>query len=209
VTTPSGPEERLQVPLLLVEDDAMVRRLLRLALEDSEFQLAGEALSAAEAHRLIERRRSELLLVDYRLPDLNGTELVREFRRAGVTTPALLMTANAERGFNELVREAGAQGTVLKTGHTDALLAALRTIAGGGESFDPRHPSRHPGDAALTPREREVLQLISQGASNREAAGALNVSAETVKTLLARACAKLGVARRAEAVVEARDRGLL
>jgi DNA-binding NarL/FixJ family response regulator len=195
--------------VLLVEDDAMVRDWVRLALRDSEFRLAGEAESAAAAAELVERRRPDVLLVDYRLPDQVGTELVRELRRRGVTTPAVVMTANYRRGLNEAAREAGAQGSALKTGSAPELLATLRAVLEGRSSFDPRHPRRAPGQAALSPREREVLRLVAAGATNRQVAAKLAVRDETVKTLLARTFAKLGVTRRAEAVSRGHELGLL
>lgn len=195
--------------VLVVEDDAMVRDWLRAALDGSEFRIAGTAHGAAEALELIRRRRPSLLLVDYRLPDRVGTELVRELRHQGVQTPALLMTANQQAGFNEAAREAGAQGSVLKTGKLDELLGPLRAVAQGGASFDPRHPRRGPGLAALSPREREVLGLVARGATNGQIAAALRIGDETVKTLLTRTFAKLGVRRRAEAVAEAHNRGIL
>ena len=136
-------------------------------------------------------------------------DLVRQLRKQAVRTPVVIMTANAERGFNELAREAGAQGTVLKTGSIEHLLAALRTVAGGGTAFDDRHPRRPPGEAALSPREREVVQHVARGSTNREIADALGIGEETVKTLIARTFAKLGVRRRAEAVAAAHNLGLL
>ena len=145
-----------EVSVLLVDDDAMVRTLMHFALDGSEFRLVGEASSAVEAVELVERRRPDLLLIDYRLPDMIGTELVRDLRRKGVDAPAVLMTANRERGFNEAAREAGAQGTFLKTGHGDEVLVALRAAHRREPAFDSRHPKRAPGDAALSPREREV-----------------------------------------------------
>lgn len=196
-------------PVLVVEDDAMVGDWIRMTFEGTEFRIVGVARRAGDAADLVSRRGPGLLLVDYRLPDRVGTELVRDLRRGGLAVPAVLMTANAERGFNEVVREAGAQGTVLKTGSADELLDALRAVATGGEAFDPRHPPRAAGQAALSPREREVLRLVAQGATNREVATELGVGGETVKTLLARIFAKLGVRRRAEAVSEAHNRGLL
>jgi DNA-binding NarL/FixJ family response regulator len=198
-----------EITVLVVEDDAMVGGWIRLTLEASEFRLVGVAGSAAEVSELIERRRPSLLLIDYRLPDGVGTELVRDLRRGGVSAPAVIMTANPERGFNEIAREAGAQGSVLKTGSVDDVLDALRAVADGGEAFDGRHPPRAAGRAALSPREREVLRLVARGATNREVAEELGVQAETVKTLIARIFAKLGVRRRAEAVSEAHNRGLL
>jgi two-component system response regulator DevR len=195
--------------VFLIEDDSMVRGWVRMALEGSEFRLAGEASTAAEALELVRRRWPNLLLIDYRLPDRTGTEYVRDLRRQGVDIPAVLMTANAERGLNEAAREAGAQGSVLKSGKAAELLGALRSVLAGEPAFDSRHPRRPPGRAALSTREREILRLVAAGATNREIAATLEVGDETVKTLLARAFAKLGVRRRAEAVSAAHNRGLL
>jgi DNA-binding NarL/FixJ family response regulator len=198
-----------QLSVLLVEDDAMVSGWVRLALEGSEMRLAGIAASTVEALELAQRRHVDVLLVDYRLPDGRGTELVRELRRRGVAVPAVMMTANEERGFNEAAREAGAQGTVLKTGRADDLVEALRRVHDGEDAYDGRHPQRPAGRGALSPREREVLQLVAAGSTNQQIAERLGVGGETVKTLLARTFAKLGVRRRAEAVAAAHDRGLL
>ena len=197
------------VSLLVVDDDAMAREWVRLALQGTEFRIAGFAGTAAEAVELSERRRPELVLTDYRLPDGVGTELVRRLRRSGLAAAAVVMTANAEPGLNELAREAGAQGTALKSGKVNELLGTLRAVAGGKPSFDVRHPRRAPGQAALSPREREVIKLVAAGATNREIARALGVGEETVKTLLTRTFDKLGVRRRAQAVAAAHNLGLL
>jgi DNA-binding NarL/FixJ family response regulator len=119
------------------------------------------------------------------------------------------MTAYGEAGFNEVAREAGAQGSVLKTGSSEELLEVLREVRDGRGSFDPRYPSRDPGRAALTPRERDVLRLLAAGRTNRQVAEQLEVSSETVKTLVSRSFSKLGVHRRAEAVATAQRLGLL
>jgi DNA-binding NarL/FixJ family response regulator len=187
----------------------MVRDWIRLSLEGSEFRVVGVAHTAGEVPDLIERRRPSLLLIDHRLPDGIGTELLRNVRQSGVATPALLMTANEQAGFNEAARDAGAQGTALKSGRVEELLEALRAVAGGDSAFDARHPKRAPGRAALSPREREVLQLVASGSTNKEIAATLSIGGETVKTMLARIFAKLGVRSRAEAVAEAHNRGLL
>ena len=204
MTSPLTPKA-----VLLVDDDEMVRGWVRLALEGTEFRIAGEAANSADASDLAARRNPDLLLVDHKLGGEVGTELVRDLRRRGVSAPALVMTANSQGGFNEAAREAGAQGTLLKTGKRAELLEALRAVADGGDAFDGRHPTRPPGRAALSPREREVLRLVAGGATNREIAAELGVGDETVKTMLARAFAKLGVRRRAEAVAAAHERGLL
>jgi DNA-binding NarL/FixJ family response regulator len=197
------------ISVLLIEDDSMVRGWVRLALEGTEFRLAGEAASAPEALELTERRRPDILLLDYRLGDAVGTEVLRDLRRRGYETPAVLMTANAEAGFNEIAREAGARGTVLKSGRSAELLDALRTVCHGGTSFDARHPPRPSGQAALSPREREVLRLVAAGSTNKQIAEQLQIGDETVKTLVSRTFAKLGVRRRAEAVAAAHQLGLL
>jgi DNA-binding NarL/FixJ family response regulator len=196
-------------PILVVEDDAMVRSWVTYALEGTEFVVLAAAGSAAEAVSLLETRRPAVLLIDYRLADGTGTELVRTLRLRGVTAPAVLMTANREPGFNEAARESVAQGSVLKTGSADELLDALRRVVGGEAAFDTRHPRRDSSRAALSPREREAIQLVAAGATNPEVAEKLGVGRETVKTLLSRAFAKLGTTRRAEAVSEAHRQGLL
>lgn len=197
------------VRLLLVEDDAMVRGWMRLTLQGSEFRVVAETASAAEAVDLCARCHPQLLLVDHRLGNGSGTELVRGLRHSGQDVPAVLMTANAEAGFNELARDAGAQGTTLKTGRADELLRTLRLVAARHSAFDSRFPRRSREPAALTPREREVLRLIAAGGTNREIAESLGIAPATVKTLLARTFVKLDVHRRAEAVAIAHKKGIL
>ena len=200
---------RRQVSVLLVEDDAIVRAWVRLALEGSEFWIAGEAATAAQAEELVGRRAPELLLVDYRLPDGTGTELLRALRDTGVSVPAVVMTAGAEHGLNEAAREAGAQGAVVKSADGAELVGTLRDVLAGRPSFDPRHPRRASGRAPLTRRERDVLRLVAKGSTNAQVANQLGVGEETVKTLLGRTVLKLGVQRRAEAVAVAQRAGLL
>lgn len=198
-----------QVAVLVVDDDAIVRAWVRLSLEGSEFRVAGEAASAREVADLVESRRPGVLLIDYRLPDELGTELVRGLRLAGVATPALLITANPEAGLNEIARESGVQGVVRKRGSRDDLLAALRRVTGGESVADADHLPRPAGRAALSPREREVLQLVAAGLTNREISSQLGIGVETVKTLLERVFRKLGVNGRTEATAEAVRLGLL
>jgi two-component system response regulator DesR len=192
-----------------VEDDAIVRAWVRLALEDSEFTVAGEAPTIAAARELIARRRVDLLLVDQRLPEKFGTEFVRELRRDGEVTPAVIIAARAERGLNETAREAGAQGSILKRGSEEELLGALRRVVAGEDAFDPRHPRRAAAASALSPRERQVVRLLTTGATNRQISEELGIGAETVKTLISRSYSKLGVTRRAEAIAAAHEQGIL
>jgi DNA-binding NarL/FixJ family response regulator len=197
------------VAVLVVEDDAMVRGWVRLSLKGEGYGIVGEAATPEEAVELVERRGPQVLLVDFHLGRASGTKLVRDLRERGVTVPIILMTANAQAGFNEAADEAGAQGTFLKTGSVDELLATLASVLEGRRAFDPRHPQRPPGRAALSPREREVLRLVASGSTNREIALTLEVGEEAVQTLVAQTFAKLGVRRPAEAVREAHWLGLL
>lgn len=197
------------VPLGVVDADAIVRAWVRASLADSEFSVVGEATRAAEAAALVERSAPALLLVDYRLPDGSGLELVRLLRRQGVRIPTLLTTTTPSPGLNEAVTEAGGQGVILKRGDPDTLLAALRTLAGGGSYADPVHPRRPADQPVLSPRERAVLAAAAAGATNSEIARQFGLGTETVKTLLSRAFSKLGARNRMEAVRAAQERGLL
>jgi DNA-binding NarL/FixJ family response regulator len=198
-----------EISVLLVEDDAMVGGWVKVALARTAFRLVGAARTAEQATDLVQQRHPDVLLVDYRLSRGRGTELVRELRRKGIATPALLMTANPEPGFNELVREAGGQGSVLKTGSAGELLEALRSVSAGTSAFDVRYPARPVGRSPLSPRELEALGLVAGGATNRQVANTLGIGEETVKTILERAFAKLGVHRRAQAVAAAASMGLI
>jgi DNA-binding NarL/FixJ family response regulator len=204
----SGSDEK-SFAVALVDDDAMVRGWTRLVLEQNGFRVVGEASTGAEAAGVLERRRPDVVLLDYRLPDMVGTECLRGLRHLGVAIPVVLMTAVSEQGLNETAKEAGAQGSVLKTGRAEELVSTLRLVLAGEPTFDLRHPPRAAGRSHLSPREREVLRLIASGATNNEVGVALGVSAETVKTLVARTFGKLGVRRRAEAVSAAHLLGLL
>lgn len=198
-----------ELDVLIVDDDEIVCAWLRRSLAGTEFRVAGEAPSHAAALKLLKRRHIDLLLVDFRLKDKNGLEFVRGLRADEQMTPAVIMTASGERGLSEAAREAGAQGTLVKSSNPDSLLAALRAVAAGETWFDPGHPSRASDTSPLTRREREVLLLVARGLTNREAAEQLELGEESVKTYLERAYAKLGVSRRAEAVAEAHRLGLL
>lgn len=198
-----------QVGLLIVDDDPMVRGWVRLSLVETRFRVVGEAAGAEEAAALIERRAPAVILVDQNLRGESGTAFVRSLRQRGAGLRMIVMTASPQRGFNETAREAGAHGTLLKSGSAEELLATLTAVSDGGERFDARHPRRVAGRGALSPREREVLTLVAAGRSNREIATELGLGDETVKTMLARTFAKLGVRKRAEAVAIAHKQGLL
>jgi two-component system, NarL family, response regulator DesR len=204
----SGGELRaIGCSLLLVEDDAMVRSWVRLSLRASEFRIAAEVSNAREARTLVDVVEPDFLLVDNRLPDALGTELVRELRRRGVRTPVVMMTANAEIGFSERARDVGAQGSLLKSGSPLELLETLRSVLAGQPSYDTHHPPRK--RPALSRGELDVLRHVAKGETNHDIADRTGVSVETVKTLLGRAYKKLGARNRAQAIAIARQLGFL
>jgi len=200
---------RTPFAVLVIEDDPIVRDWLRKAFLGSEFRIAGEAASVADAREVAARRHVDLLLVDQRLDTELGTDLVRALRQDGNEAPAVLMTADPLRGLNETARESGIQASIVKTADHEHLLGVLRSVVGGNGYYDPAHPRRRDGEAALAPRERDVMRLVGRGMTNREVAGELGIGEESVKTMLERAYVKLGAHRRAEAVLEARRRGIL
>jgi DNA-binding NarL/FixJ family response regulator len=195
---------------MVVDDDAIVRDWVRQALGGSEFRIAGEAGTAGEALEMLRRRHADVLLTDHWLADDQlGTELVRAFRREGMKLPVVLMTAHPERGLNEVAREVGIQASIVKSSDAGGLVDALRSVVEGRGFFDPQHPKRKEGEAPLAPRERDVIRLVAEGKTNRQVAAELGIGEETVKTLLERAYTKLGANRRADAVLEARRRGVV
>lgn len=200
---------RSPVNLLIVEDDAIVRDWLRMVLAGTELAIIGEAASGADAVTVARRRPIDVIVLEEHLPDTTGTALVPSLRSAAPRAAVLLMAARPEPGLNERAVRAGVAGTLIKTGDRHELLAAIRGVASGAGRLDPRHPPRRPSGPALSPRERSVLQLIASGRTNPEIARELQISEQTVKTLVRRAFTKLGVHRRAEAVATATARGLL
>lgn len=201
------PSAHLEV--LIVDDDEIVLAWLRASLAGTELRVAGVASGKTDAVKLLQRRRVDVLLVDFQLQGENGLELVRGLRAEERMTPVVIMTASPQRGLSEAAREAGAQGTLLKSPKRESLLEALRAVAAGKTWFDAAHPARAGDVSPLTPREREVLALVAHGRTNREIAEQLGLGEESVKTYLERAYGKLGVSRRAEAVAEAHRLGLL
>lgn len=206
----AGPmPDAAPVSVGIVDDDAIARAWLAACLEGSEFWVAGEAATAEEAVALVERRRPQLLLVDFGLPDLSGTELVRALREHGEPVPVLVITAWPKAGLNELAEEAGAQGVMLKRNDAGMLLETLRRVVSGVDVWDADVPRRDRGVSSLSPRELEVLRHVAEGSTNAEIGASLGLSVESVKTLLQRAFLKLGARNRVEAVELARRRGFV
>jgi len=199
--------------LVLVEDHLALRRGLEMLLRSEGFSVIGVTDTAKEAHRMVGRRRPQVVVLDLDLRDGDGLELALTLA-AGDRPPAVLVhtAAAATPRLLEQVLEAGVSGVALKTSTPHELISAIQTVASGGRYVDPvlaRLAAIVPEEPVfvLSPRERRILTLLLHGASGAEAADALGVTIETVRTHVRNASRKLGARTRVNAVSEAVRRG--
>ena len=216
-----SPAARDDAPirLLVVDDHPVVRDgLCAMFARDPEFEVLGEAGDGVEAVRLARALRPDVILMDLRMPEMDGVTAIAELARHGVTARVLVLTTYDTDSHVLPAIEAGATGYLLKDAPRTELLRAVRAAARGEAVLSPSVASRLMGrvrapaagsDGPLSQRELEVLQLVAAGTTNREAAARLFISEATVKTHLLHIYAKLGVGDRAAAVAEAFNRGLL
>jgi DNA-binding NarL/FixJ family response regulator len=207
------------VKLLIADDHPVVRDgLSGMFAADPGFEVLGEAGDGAEAVRLARALRPDVILMDLRMPEMDGVTAIAELARHGVTARVLVLTTYDTDSHVLPAIEAGATGYLLKDAPRTELLRAVRAAARGEAVLAPSVASRLMGrvrapaagsDGPLSQRELEVLQLVAAGTTNREAAARLFISEATVKTHLLHIYAKLGVGDRAAAVAEAFNRGLL
>jgi DNA-binding NarL/FixJ family response regulator len=211
--------------LLIVDDHPVVRDgLSGMFASAPEFQVLGEAGDGAEAIRLAEALQPDVILMDLRMPDLDGVAAITELASRGVAARVLVLTTYDTDSYVLPAIEAGATGYLLKDAPRAELLRAVRAAARGEAVLAPsvaarlmsrvRAPSGPggpaiPGTESLSARELEILELVAAGTTNREAAARLFISEATVKTHLLHIYAKLGVSDRAAAVAEGFHRGLL
>jgi DNA-binding NarL/FixJ family response regulator len=210
--------------VLIADDQELVRDGFRLILQASGLEIAGEARGGREAVYLARRRAPDVVLMDIRMPGMNGLEATRELAGPEVTDPIavlILTTFDLDEYVLEALR-AGASGFLLKDAGRDQLVEAVRAVARGDaliapsvtrrliERFVERQLAPIPPEAdALTPRELEVLRLIARGRSNAELARDLVISETTAKTHVARILAKLRVRDRVQIVVFAYEHGVI
>jgi DNA-binding NarL/FixJ family response regulator len=210
---------------VVADDQAVVRGGLRLILEASgEIEVVGEAEDGAAAVELVRELKPDIVLMDIRMPVMDGIEATRRLATAGLDARVLVLTTY---GLDEYVYEAlkaGAAGFLIKTESPERLVEAARVVAAGEALLAPEVTRRlidrflagaRPGGSAppeleeLTAREMEVLKLVARGYSNAEIAGTLFVSDGTVKTHVSRIFAKLGLRDRVQAVVFAYECSLV
>jgi DNA-binding NarL/FixJ family response regulator len=217
----------LSVSVLIVDDQALVRTGFRMILEaESDIDVVGEASDGREAIDETQRLRPDVVLMDVRMPELDGIEATRRLlERDGVDTKVVMLTTFDMDEYVYEALQAGASGFMLKDVPPEQLVTGIRSVASGDallapsvtrrviEEFVRRPPAsvqRAPKEVdELTERELEVLKLIARGLSNAEIAKELFVSETTVKTHVARVLMKLGLRDRVQAVVLAYESGIV
>jgi DNA-binding NarL/FixJ family response regulator len=204
------------IGLLIVDDHPVVRDgLSSMFTGDPGFRVLGQAGDGAEAVRLAKELRPDVILMDLRMPGMDGVAAIAELAKQGVPTRVLVLTTYDTDSHVLPAIEAGATGYLLKDAPRAELLRAVRAAAGGEAVLSPSVAARlmnrvrTPNTGPLSARELEVLGLVAAGTTNREAAATLFITEATVKTHLLNIYAKLGVSDRAAAVAEAFNRGLL
>jgi DNA-binding NarL/FixJ family response regulator len=211
--------------VLIADDDALMRAgLVELLAADPEIKVVGQAATGRQAVEQARRLAPEVVLMDVRMPDLDGIAATRELARVAPATKVLILTTFEQDDYIFGALRAGASGFLLKRARPEELLAAVHTIAADEALLSPsvtrrvidrmaQQPTPELADQArldrLTPRERAVLALIARGLSNREIAAALAVEESTVRTHVKRILMKLELRDRVQAVIFAYETGRL
>ncbi|MGE5644525.1 MAG: response regulator [Acidobacteriota bacterium] len=203
-----------QITVLLVDDHALVRKGFRRMVEDDpDIRIVGEASNGREAVELAQELKPQVIVMDMAMPEMDGVQATREIIKHQPKTCVLMLSMYAQENYVRNAFDAGAQGYVLKNASDIDLASAIKDVAAGKRVLDPGLVSaeREPNDAfdRLTPREKQVLQLIAEGNSNKEIAAMLKLSVNTVAVHRANLMDALGVHRTAELVVFAIRKGLV
>ena len=214
------------VRVMIVDDDRLMREGLRAVLSsDDRLEVVAEAGDGRAAVQRARHAGPDVVLMDVRMPELDGIAATAELLAAAPQARVMILTTFEDDAYILGALRAGASGFLLKRSSPEHLIAAIHTVAAGEALLSPSvtqrlidRLARQPlvGDATadprldeLTPREREVLELIAQGLSNREIAAALTVEETTVKSHVKRVLMKLGARDRVQAVIFAYESGVV
>lgn len=211
------------ISVLLVDDEALVRAGLRLILQTaSDVTVVGDAEDGRAAIEAVRRHRPDVVLMDVRMPELDGVAATRRICERVPGSHVLILTTFDLDEYVYGALRAGASGFLLKDAPPADLLAAIRVVAAGDALLAPtitrrmiarfteaERPLPTPALNGVTPREREVLLLVARGLSNTEIADRLHLSAATVKTHIGRLLDKLTARDRAQLVIAAYESGLV
>jgi DNA-binding NarL/FixJ family response regulator len=210
--------------LVIVDDHELARAGLRAMLAgEQDLEVAGEAENGSQALAVCRRLQPDLVLMDVRMPELDGLAAARAIKSDCPATSIVIVTMHENSDYLFEAVKAGAAGYVLKGASKRELLGTLRRVLHGDSVLQPElatqllrrlaSDARRGGGAAsvepLTPREREVLRLVAQGHTNQQIGQELTLSVSTVKSHLEHIIAKLGVSDRTQAAVRAAEMGLL
>ncbi|MGH9672150.1 MAG: response regulator [Bryobacteraceae bacterium] len=203
--------------MLLVDDHGVVRKGLRLLLEQSGLEVAGEAADGREAVRLAEELAPEVIVMDIGMPLLNGIGATEQILQRQPRIGVIILSMHSDETYLVRALNAGAKGYLLKESADDDLLRAIEAVSQGRPFFSPsiaqtlledylrslQQRGLQDSYDLLTPREKEVLQLLAEGKSNKDVAGLLNLSVYTVETHRTNIMQKLGLHNTAELVLYA------
>lgn len=214
------------IRVLLADDDAMLRVGVAAILgSDPEIEVVAEAADGAQAVELARLHRPDVVLLDVRMPTMDGLHAAAELRRAVPEAAVVMLTTFDEEDYVTRAMDEGAVGFLLKAADPRELIIAVRAVAGGAAYLSPRiahrmitrfrtgQPARRRTAAervgVLTPRETEVLGLVGQGLANQAVAARLHLSEGTVKAHVSAILARLGVRNRVQAAILAYEAGLV
>ncbi len=193
-----------EITCLIVDDHEVVREGLRLSLSRApNIRVIGEAADGKSAVALAERRRPDIVIMDVRMPEMDGLEATKLLGERNPDIPVLIFTAYSERSLLSRGLDSGAKGYILKEAPHQTLVRAIEKVSSGEVYVDPAlMPAFLPGkgDDMLTGREREILQLLADGMSNADVAAKLFISQETVKSHVRHILTKLEADTRTHAV---------
>ena len=211
------------VKVVLVDDHELLRRGMRTMLEsEGDIEVVGEASDGTEVLALVEQNLPDVVLMDVIMPKKDGIETTREIKDAFPNTGVVVLSGHDDQQFVFDALKAGASGYLLKTAELEEVLATVKSVAAGEGKLDPslalkvlsEFQNYQRAEVAevyqpLTPREKEILQLMSEGLPNKTIASRLSISERTVTTHVANIYSKLHVNNRVSAIQEAMRRRIL